>query len=167
MAYLLDSNVFIEAKNRHYAFEFCPAFWDWIEYSLKSGTVLIIEQVRSELMNIEDELSAWMSDLSKEYFVEASAVNSRLDVVSEWLESDKSNSFSKNAIDKFLKSADYFLISYALANRCTLVTHETTRGHRKKVKIPTVCDALSIPYIMTFEMLKREKVKFILAASSN
>ena len=85
MAYLLDTNVFIEAKNRHYAFEFCPAFWDWIECSLKNGTVLIIEQVRSELLNAEDELSAWMSDLSKEYFVEASAVNSRLGVVSECL----------------------------------------------------------------------------------
>ena len=167
MAYLLDSNVFIEAKNRYYAFEFCPAFWDWIEWSVKSGTVLIIEQVRSELMNIEDELSAWIQGLSKKYFVEASGINCRLNVVSEWLESNKSNSFAKNEIDKFLKSADYFLTSYALANKCTLVTHETTRGHMKKIKIPTVCDAFSIPCITTFEMLRREKVKFVLAASSN
>lgn len=28
MAYLLDANVFIQAKNRHYGFDFCPAFWD-------------------------------------------------------------------------------------------------------------------------------------------
>jgi hypothetical protein len=26
MAYLLDSNVFIQAKNLHYGFDFCPAF---------------------------------------------------------------------------------------------------------------------------------------------
>ena len=26
--YLIDTNVFIEAKNRHYGFDFCPAFWD-------------------------------------------------------------------------------------------------------------------------------------------
>ena len=26
--YLLDANVFIEAKNRYYGFDFCPAFWD-------------------------------------------------------------------------------------------------------------------------------------------
>ena len=31
MAYLLDSNVFIEAKRLHYGFDFCPAFWDWID----------------------------------------------------------------------------------------------------------------------------------------
>lgn len=27
MTYLLDSNVFIQAKNLHYGFDFCPAFW--------------------------------------------------------------------------------------------------------------------------------------------
>ena len=31
MAYLLDANVFIEAKRRHYGFDFCPAFWDWLD----------------------------------------------------------------------------------------------------------------------------------------
>jgi hypothetical protein len=29
MPYLLDSNIFIQAKNLHYSFDFCPAFWDW------------------------------------------------------------------------------------------------------------------------------------------
>ena len=27
MAYLLDSDVFIRAKNDHYGFDFCPGFW--------------------------------------------------------------------------------------------------------------------------------------------
>ncbi len=31
MAYLLDSDVFIRAKRDHYGFDFCPAFWDWLE----------------------------------------------------------------------------------------------------------------------------------------
>ena len=31
MAYLLDSNVFIRAKNDYYDFDICPAFWDWLE----------------------------------------------------------------------------------------------------------------------------------------
>jgi hypothetical protein len=30
MAYLLDSNVFIQAKNLHYGLDFCPACWDWL-----------------------------------------------------------------------------------------------------------------------------------------
>ena len=28
MAYLLDSDVFIRAKNLHYGLDFCPAFWN-------------------------------------------------------------------------------------------------------------------------------------------
>ena len=31
MAYLVDSNVVIQAKNLYYGFDFCPAFWDWID----------------------------------------------------------------------------------------------------------------------------------------
>ena len=30
MAYLLDSDVFIRAKNDHYGFDFCSAFWAWL-----------------------------------------------------------------------------------------------------------------------------------------
>ena len=30
MAYMLDADVFIRAKNLHYGFDFCPAFWDWL-----------------------------------------------------------------------------------------------------------------------------------------
>ncbi len=30
MPYLLDANVFIQAKNLHYGLDFCPAFWDWL-----------------------------------------------------------------------------------------------------------------------------------------
>ena len=30
MTYLLDANVFIQAKNLHYGLDFCTAFWDWL-----------------------------------------------------------------------------------------------------------------------------------------
>lgn len=30
MAYLLDADVFIAAKNLHYGLDFCPAFWEWL-----------------------------------------------------------------------------------------------------------------------------------------
>ena len=37
MVYLLDANVFIEAKNHYYRFEVCPAFWEWIERPMISA----------------------------------------------------------------------------------------------------------------------------------
>jgi len=48
MPYLLDSNVFIQAKNLHYGFDFCPAFWDWIDRGHTAGVVYSIDSVRAE-----------------------------------------------------------------------------------------------------------------------
>jgi len=48
MAYLLDANVFISAKNLHYGLDFCPAFWDWIIANNASGGVFSIEKVSTK-----------------------------------------------------------------------------------------------------------------------
>jgi Domain of unknown function (DUF4411) len=43
MPYLLDSDVFIQAKNLHYSFDFCPAFWDWPQsFSVPEVRLLIV-----------------------------------------------------------------------------------------------------------------------------
>ena len=41
-AYLVDANVFIQAKNLHYGFDFCPAFWDWLIEQNRAGKVACI-----------------------------------------------------------------------------------------------------------------------------
>jgi len=43
--YLLDANVFIQAKNLHYGFDFCPAFWEWLIERNHAGEVASIEKV--------------------------------------------------------------------------------------------------------------------------
>ena len=44
MAYLLDANVFIQAKNLHYGLDFCSAFWDWLIEANQRGSVYSIEK---------------------------------------------------------------------------------------------------------------------------
>ena len=56
MKYLLDANVLIQAKNLHYGFDFCPAFWDWLVESNREGKVFSIEKVDDELEAGDDEL---------------------------------------------------------------------------------------------------------------
>lgn len=46
MAYLLDANVFIQAKNLHYGFDFCPGFWDWLDQAHAAGRVFSVEMSR-------------------------------------------------------------------------------------------------------------------------
>ena len=55
--YLLDSNVFIQAKNLHYGFDFVPAFWDWLLKANHEGKVASIEKVADELRAGGDALS--------------------------------------------------------------------------------------------------------------
>ena len=58
MPYLLDANVFIQAKNLHYGMDFCPGFWDWLLEANADGRVFSVESVGDELQGVEDELSA-------------------------------------------------------------------------------------------------------------
>ncbi len=57
MAYLLDADVFIRAKNLHYGLDFCPAFWDWLIRENQAGRVFSIEKVGDEIDAGADELS--------------------------------------------------------------------------------------------------------------
>jgi hypothetical protein len=48
--YLIDANVFVQAKNLHYRFEFCGGFWRWLEAAHAGGVVYSVDKVRSELV---------------------------------------------------------------------------------------------------------------------
>ena len=55
MAYLLDADVFIRAKNLHYGFDFCPGFWDWLVDSNERGSVFSIEEATQWFDDLWDE----------------------------------------------------------------------------------------------------------------
>jgi hypothetical protein len=59
MSYLLDANVFIQAKNLHYGLDFCPAFGDWLVENNTAGKVFSIEKVGDEIDAGDDDLAQW------------------------------------------------------------------------------------------------------------
>jgi len=69
MAYLLDANVFIQAKNLHYGFDFCPAFWDWLIAENAAERVFSIEKVGDEVQAVQDDLSVWAGKLGPGFFL--------------------------------------------------------------------------------------------------
>ncbi|MEX1027330.1 MAG: DUF4411 family protein, partial [Candidatus Paceibacterota bacterium] len=60
--YLLDSNPFIEAKNRYYGFEICPGFWTALIDQFHRGRLCSIDQVHGELTAQSDQLSQWVTN---------------------------------------------------------------------------------------------------------
>jgi len=73
MAYLLDANIFIQAKNLHYGFDFYPAFWDWLVEKNSESRVFSIEKVGDELEAGDDELSVWAEQRGSGFFVKLAA----------------------------------------------------------------------------------------------
>jgi Domain of unknown function (DUF4411) len=58
--YVIDSDVFIDAKNRHYGFDIVPAFWAWIEQQHRAGRIFTVQRVADEVLAGADELADWM-----------------------------------------------------------------------------------------------------------
>lgn len=160
MIYFLDSNTFIEAKNRFYSFDLCPGFWEWLETFPEVNSILTISQVKEELLEPKDELSRWVNKLPKNFFMESSIeIQYKLKEIVNYVQS----SYNKQSeIDKFLSKADPWLIAAAMQHNGTVVTQETLiQGHaHNRIKIPNVCKRFKINYINIFELLRHEKVAF-------
>ncbi len=160
--YLLDANIFIQAKNLHYGFDFCPAFWEWLEANNMTGKVASIEKILDELHSMEDELSQWATDKGARFFLPVDeAVLPALTEVSEWA---NAQNFEAAAISTFLQVADYWLVAFAKAHDWVIVTHEVPSDGVRKIKIPNACLGLGIQCINPYEMLRRERAKFVLGA---
>jgi hypothetical protein len=160
MRYLLDANVFIQAKNLHYGFDFCPAFWDWLIEQNAAGLVMSIEKVSDELRAGGDDLADWAQERSAAFFAPPdNRVVAALVDVSRWV---TSQSYEPAAIATFLQVADYWLVGHALAHACLVVTHEVPSESTRKVKIPNVCVGMGLSCVTPYEMLRRERARFVL-----
>jgi hypothetical protein len=160
VAYLLDADVFIRAKNLHYGFDFCPGFWDWLVQANQRGRVFSIEKVGDEIEAGDDDLSEWARERGPGFFLRpASELPVALGIVSRWA---TSQSYQPTAIDTFLGLANFYLIAQALAGGYDIVTHEFPSDSTKRIKIPNVCMGLGIKCLAPFEMLRLERARFVL-----
>ena len=164
MAYLLDANVFIAAKNHHYGFDFCPAFWDWLAVANESGRVFSIESVADELLWLGDQLSAWARERGGNFFLTPDpSVIPSMSVVTDWAKAQK---YTTKAVKRFLRVADFDLVAQAHAEGHTVVTHEVASNSISKIKVPDACKGLDIECMTPFEMLRCERPRFVLGAPS-
>lgn len=164
MAYLLDANVFIQAKNLHYGFDFCPAFWEWLDTGNRNGKVFSIEKVGDGIEAGADELATWATSHGPEFFLPAdAALLTTLGRVSYWVTQQH---YDPSAVNTFLQVADYYLVAHALAHGHTVVTHEVPSPSARKVKISNVCIGLGVRCVTPFEMLRIERARFVLERST-
>ncbi len=164
MTYLLDANVFIQAKNLHYGLDFCPAFWEWLIAENAAGRVFSIEKVADELAAGTDELTAWAAARGAGFFLKPEpALVPALGAVSGWATSQR---YEPAAISTFLQVADYYVVAHALARGWSVVTHEVPAASTKKIKIPNACIGLGVKCMSPYEMLRVERARFVLGRAA-
>lgn len=162
MRYLLDANVFIEAKNRYYAFDICPGFWEWMDSVCASAVDIgSIRNVRDELITGNDDLAEWAKARhDAAWFLKVDDEETQKLFAS--IAADIAGSgYSTPAQSKFLGGADPWLIAKAKVLGATVVTHELPEPHAKKrVPIPNICENFGVPFANTFDTLRQFTASF-------
>lgn len=160
--YLIDSNVFIQGKNFHYNFTFCRGFWEWVEEAYRQGVIYSIQKVKAELQEgrKDDDARIWAEAMPSGFFLDdvkdPKVMAAYRDVMS-WASSD--SHYLQSAKDVFSdgKKADAFLLAYAKAHDCIVVTQEIPDPNKRRA-IPIPDAAIRIGNIKTipiYDLLSR------------
>ncbi|ALG67302.1 DUF4411 family protein [Beggiatoa leptomitoformis] len=160
--FLLDANVFIQAKNLHYCFDFCQVFWDWIIQAHQAGIVFSIDKVKQELENgkEDDPVRQWIDDerLSKFFLADLNdtqVVNVYREIVN-WISRD--THYTELAKAEFLRAdiADASLIAVAMTHNYTIVTHERSDPNAKRrVLIPDAAKEFRVECVLIYDLLSK------------
>ncbi len=153
--FLLDANIFIETHRRYYAFDIAPFFWMALINNAKNDRLLSIDRVEIELERSGDELADWGSGSFHEFFASTDdeEVTEAYREIMVWSQSQ--TQFTGAAKAKFADAPDSWLVAYALAKDCIVVTHEQFRPEAKnEIMIPNACKAFGVEYVDTFQMMR-------------
>lgn len=162
MTWLLDTNVFVSAARREYGLDFCPAFWEWLIDANAAGRVHSLDKVLAELVP-GDDVAEWAAARPAGFFLPLLPSDApSLAQVAAWA---RAGTFTAAAATEFLGIADSQLVAAAHARKLTVVTHEVPSNSKQRIKVPTACVALGVTYASPYEMLRREKARFILGRS--
>lgn len=167
--FVLDSDVFIAAKNAYYAFDICPGFWGGILRAHQQGSVRSIDRIKNELLSgrKEEDLVRWVANQAPATFFDDSNtddVSFAFADVMLWVQ--RSSQYFDRAKAKFATEADGWLVAYSMVRGTIVVTNEQPRPEsRNRVLLPDVCLRFGVPYKDTFTMLRQLAIQFELVVT--
>jgi hypothetical protein len=159
--YLIDANVFIQAKNLYYRFDFCEGFWAWLLSAHEAGLVFSIKKVRKELVSGDkaDLVRKWAEDLPDDFFLDDDADKAVMQTyaqVMQWANASKHYSPQAKAEFAKLKVADPFLVAVAKRYDYEIVTQEKSNtASKKKIYLPDAADTFDVKTIFVYDMLSK------------
>jgi len=161
---LVDSDVFITAKNLYYSFDLCPGFWKSLLHHHRRGRVFSVDRVRSELLagHRTEDLVRWVrARVPSGFFLPvntADVVRTYTNIM-VWVQ--RHPQYFDVAKAKFASGADGWLVAHASVHQATVVTNEQPAPEsRREIKLPDVCDRFGVERINLFAMLRALNVRF-------
>lgn len=162
--YVLDSDVFIAAKNSYYAFTICPGFWASLIHHCGEGSICSIDRVRGELLagRSTEDLVQWVKhELPPAFFMDTDEekVADAYGRVMLWVQ--RNAQYLDQAKAKFATEADGWLVAYAAVHGVTVITNEQPRPQsRNRILLPDVCGQFGVTYKDTCAMLNELAVRY-------
>ena len=166
MKYAFDTNIFIDAYRSFYAMDIAPLYWKILSKFIESNEFYLIDKVYNEILRGKGALSDWIMNQSNIKVYKTNNSKDLLDKYSYVMNSVASMpEYNEDAIKKWDDKdvADPWIISVALLEKSTIVTHETRvfggiRQESKKIKLPDVAKKFNVECINLFEFMREEKI---------
>ena len=155
--YVLDTSVLTQAARSYYAFDIVPTFWDIMKQCAQNGHVISIDKVKDEIEEGKDQLKDWANGDFHFAFASTDDPNvlAAYAQVIQWAMSQQQYTDAAKAEFARAKNADAWVVAYAMAKGCVVVTQEESAPNsRAKIKIPDVCRAMQVPCVNTFQMMR-------------
>jgi hypothetical protein len=154
--YWLDADVYIQASNGPY--KRVPQFWAFLAVQLELGNIRSPKIVYDEVSAGNDEVAKWFAHrkgkglcVTASPEVQTKCYGMIADYVFE--------KFKSYQAEEFLRGGDGWVIAHAMDSNGKVVTQESLRKVEAKIKVPTICKALSVPCINTYDLLDELKFK--------
>ena len=151
--YCLDTNVLIEAWNKHYSMDLCPQYWDILDQLAEQGRIFCTMEVKRELEKTDDALYAWAKE-HPHLFREVDEATQECLI--------KIMHSHPKLVDniKGRSLADPWVIAHAKATGAVLVTKESFSNSAKRIKIPDVCATYGVRCVDEFVFLTQAGIRF-------
>lgn len=159
MAYILDSNIFIQAKNLTYPFNTFDGFWDWISSEIKIENIILCRPVYNELKDQRDDLAKWITGFSNLVKEPKGSVKAEYHLFLKNISNYVYNQYP-SSYKVFFDGADPYIIAFALASHNTIVTHEKNQPECQRPKIPVISSHFGAQTISLLDLFKALHPKF-------
>ncbi|MBF2051933.1 MAG: DUF4411 family protein [Candidatus Sericytochromatia bacterium] len=140
----------------------CPGFWSGLLNQHQAQRVFGLDRNKLEMLKGNDGLVKWIKEeVPLTFFLNSQSqqVITAYQQVMVW--SQAHPQYTDAAKSEFAAVADSWMVAYAMAHNCKVVTNEQPSPESKKrILIPDACNQFGVQYTSPFEMLRTLSIQF-------